>query len=140
MNNDIFDSQTTDQQRDSRHVNAGLPMPEFSDLDALFAENRDNQPNLVDDNFTKVVINRLPLAPKRSTSRPLMFDLVGLIIGVMAAYMFFDVGHFAQNALSIIPESFSLTVANLASLSSVVVIGAIGVSLLGWWTVEKVQT
>ncbi len=140
MNNDIFDNKMSKIGRKLQHENPGAPMPDPFDLDALFAENREHQLSLVDDNFTKIVINRLPASPKRSTSRPLLFDAVGLIIGLMAAYVFFDAGHFAENALSVIPESLSFTVANLAVLSGVALISAIGVSLLGWWTVEKAQT
>lgn len=124
MSNDIFDTLklTTNSQQ-----------PEFADLDALFSQTRAHEPRFVDDNFTKVTVNRLPAKPKRNQPRSTLFDFVGLLLGVVAAYWFFDLGQFTQSALSFVPESLSLTVANVVT---VVFLGS-GLSWLGWWTAEK---
>lgn len=133
MNNDISNQPSSHQKRSDQSFDD----LSFSDLDALFSESRDHQPSLSDENFTKVVLNRLPVNPKRSESRPFLFDAAGLLIGFIAAYFFFDLGHFTaqftQGALSIVPESLSLTVANLATLFG----AGVGITVLGWWTAEK---
>ena len=102
-------------------------------LDALLEQTRVMQPTLIDDNFTKVVVNRLPVNVKRGKANSKMFDAIGLILGLIAAFLFFDSAAFIHNALSVIPESLTLTVTNLTFGISALFVFAWG----AWWTAEK---
>ncbi|GAA6137162.1 hypothetical protein NBRC116583_09090 [Arenicella sp. 4NH20-0111] len=106
---------------------------QYADLDALFTQTRAQQPSLIDDNFTKIIVNSLPVRIKRDKSRSTIFDLIGLLLGLVAAYWFFDLGQFTQSALNWVPESLSLTVANVITALCLV----LGFSWLGVWTAEK---
>ncbi len=102
-------------------------------LDALLEQTRVMQPTLIDDNFTKVVVNRLPVNVKRGKASSTMFDFVGLILGLVAAFLFFDSAAFIQNAISIIPASLTLTIANI----TVAITALFAFAWAGWWTAEK---
>ncbi len=106
---------------------------QYADLDALFTQTRAQQPSLIDDNFTKIIVNTLPVRIKRDKSRSTIFDFIGLLLGLVAAYWFFDLGQFTQSALNWVPESLSLTVANVITALCLV----LGFSWLGVWTAEK---
>lgn len=124
MNNDTYDN--LDLAR-SAHAD------EFSDLDALFSSARDAEGTWVDENFTKVVINSLPAKPHRTKSRSIAFDLIGLMVGIVAAYWFFDLSQLVQNLLAWVPESVSVTVGHVLSLFG----GTLVLAWCGWWTAEK---
>jgi len=62
--------------------------------------------------------------------------VIGLALGLIAAYWLFDITQLVQSLLLWVPESISITVANVASIFGV----AIGVVCLGWWTAEKAMT
>ena len=105
-------------------------------LNALFASARQMQPNLMDDNFTKSLMNSLPAinlrARKESAKKGLSFDLIGAIIGLLMAYLFIDAGALYNSFISLMPES--LVISPLLLIGAV---GAIGLSSgIAWWAVE----
>ena len=105
-------------------------------LNALFASARQMQPNLMDDNFTKSLMNSLPAinlrARKESAKKGLSFDLVGAVIGLLMAYLFIDKNSLISSFFSLIPET--LVISPLLLLS---VIGVVGLSsVIAWWAVE----
>jgi hypothetical protein len=105
-------------------------------LDALFARARLAQPNLMDDNFTKLLVNKLPivnLAVRKETAKKgLSFDLIGAVIGLLMAYLFIDKTSLFNSLFGLIPESLVI--------SPLVMVGAVGAvvlsSAVAWWAVE----
>lgn len=63
---------------------------QFDSIDDLFAAARDSEREIVDDNFTKLVINQLPVAPRRINSTRWSLDLFATLVAVAVAMMFFD--------------------------------------------------
>lgn len=107
-------------------------------LGPLFSVAQDSQPEFVDQNFTKMVMNSLPSNPRRgvfakNTNRSgVSFDLLGLFIGVVCAYMFVEMRTVLEFVLRFIPESLVISpLAMMACLACMVVL-----SLLAWWSVE----
>ncbi len=140
MNNDIFDTiKSNNQINQPSDSLAG----EFGGLDALFSQTRAAEAGYMgglsedtSENFTKIVLNRLPSHVKRTHTRSILFDVIGLALGLIAAYWLFDITQLVQSLLLWVPESISITVANVASIFG----AAIGVVCLGWWTAEKAMT
>jgi len=105
-------------------------------LNALFASARQAQPNLMDDNFTKTLMNSLPsinmVARKESERKGLSFDLIGAIVGLLMAYLFVDTSSLYNSIVGLIPESFVI--------SPLLVVASVGVmalsSVVAWWAVE----
>ena len=128
MNNDNLDNSNSLQNLVS---NKGLKGAE--ELDALFDQARSVEPEILDSNFTKVVLNSLPARPVRSKKRSLVFDLVGLSLGLVVSYMFFDGFQVLDSALSLVPESLPVTVANIGSFF----LAVIGITVVGWWAGER---
>ncbi|MFT5571140.1 MAG: hypothetical protein ACI9FR_000048 [Cryomorphaceae bacterium] len=111
---------------------------EFQQLDAMFNSLRSSEPVLADDNFTKVVLNSLPAATKRDilgnrgVRSVISFDLLGLFVGVICAYMFVEMRTVLEFVLSVVPESIVLSpLVAVATLSSLVLL-----SFGAWWSVE----
>lgn len=110
---------------------------EFDPLANLFAAARDTQPSLMDDNFTKVLINRLPsinlVATKANAKKGLSFDLMGAIFGIVLAY-FFITRNAGLESLSIsMPDSIVLS-----PLLAIAGLGAVAISgVIAWWAVEE---
>ena len=102
-------------------------------IEKLFAHLREDEPQLVDSNFTKVVVNTLPSKLSRAKKRSMMFDLLGLLCGLVGVYWFFDGAQIVQTSLQFIPESLSITVGDVVTFF----IAAICMACLGWWTAEK---
>ena len=107
-------------------------------LDALFRSARDSEPVLRDENFSKMVLNSLPANPQRhllanrASRSGISFDLIGLFVGVLCAYMFVEMRTILSFVLSFIPESVVISPALLiAALAATVLL-----SLGAWWTVE----
>ena len=105
-------------------------------LDALFASARESQPNLMDDSFTKMLINSLPsvnLAVRKATAKKgLSFDLIGAIIGLAMAYLFIDKTSLLSSFAGLIPQT--LVISPLVIIAAV---GAVGLSsVVAWWAVE----
>lgn len=136
MNSDIFDKNGAGPGGAGEAADS-LQDAMFADVDKLFSQSRSNEPIIADDNFTKIVVNSLPARVKRSQSRSYLFDILGLILGVFAAYLFFDLGQFTQSALAIIPESLSLTLASAVANLVILFGAAIAISVVGWWAAEK---
>ena len=128
MNNDNLDNSNS---LDNLVSNKGLKGAE--ELDALFDQARSVEPEILDSNFTKVVLNSLPARPVRSKKRSLVFDLVGLSLGLVVSYMFFDGFQVLDSALSLVPESLPVTVANIGSFF----LAVIGITVVGWWAGER---
>jgi len=105
-------------------------------LNALFASARQMQPNLMDDNFTKSLMNSLPtinlVAQKESAKKGLSFDLIGAIIGLLMAYLFIDKDSLVNTFLGMVPETLVIS-----PLLLIAAIGGVGLSsALAWWVVE----
>lgn len=141
MTNDTFNTLNKNDRNDHK-----LSQPdEFAELDELFCQARNSEVAWFQgqfkqpfdaNNFTKLVLNSLQANPKRNKPRSLMFDLIGLIIGLIAAYYYFDFNQLTLNALALIPESLSFTIANMLSLFA----GVVGLACLAWWTADKTVT
>ncbi len=105
-------------------------------LDALFASARQGQPNLMDDSFTKLLVNSLPktslAAQKETVKKGLSFDLIGAIIGLLMAYLFIDRTSLVSSFVGLIPES--IVISPLLFISAIGVIGLS--SVVAWWMVE----
>jgi len=111
---------------------------DFLELDALFSNARENavELELVDDNFTKLVVNSLPAKPARRDRKSLPFDLLGMILGLVMAYLYFDVSLLLSDIINLVPETIVLSPMHaLAAFASVSVM-----SLFAWWVVEKGRT
>lgn len=105
-------------------------------LDALFTSARQAQPNLVDDNFTKMLLNSLPkislVARKQATKKGLSFDMIGAIIGLLMAYLFIDKTSLLNSFVGLLPET--LTISPMLLIG---VLAAVGLSsVIAWWAVE----
>ena len=105
-------------------------------LDALFATARDTQPNLMNDNFTKTLMNSLPtirrVVRKDTSKKGLSFDLLGAMIGLLMAYLFIDKTSLLSSFVGLMPET--LVISPVVVLFA---IGAVGLSsLVAWWAVE----
>ena len=128
--NDILDKNLQHKQNDSQDKQTN-----FNQLYAMFDSMRGSEPALTDDNFTKVVLNSLPAAPKRElrgTRSGISFDLLGLFVGVICAYMFVEMRTVLEFVLSLVPESIVLSpLVAVATLSSLVLF-----SFGAWWSVE----
>ncbi len=132
MTNDFFDKMITNSLSQESHS------AEFAELDALFSDARSasldwSASGVSNDNFTKMVVNSLPKRAKRQKGRSLMFDMIGLLVGLVAAYWFFDLNAVVHTVLNLMPESVSLTIANMVAGFSAV----IGLAYFAWWTSEK---
>ena len=107
-----------------------------ADLDALFANARQAQPNLMDHSFTKILVNSLPkvdfIVQKERARKGLSFDLVGAIIGLMMAYIFIDRTSLVSSFIGLIPES--LVISPVLVVSAVAAVGFS--SVVAWWIVE----
>ncbi|MFT6098049.1 MAG: hypothetical protein ACJAYF_000584 [Arenicella sp.] len=105
-------------------------------LDALFASARQAQPNLMDDSFTKLLVNSLPktnlAVQKETVKKGLSFDLIGAIIGLLMAYLFIDRTSLVSSFVGLIPES--IVISPLLFMSAIGVIGFS--SVVAWWMVE----
>lgn len=109
--------------------------PEFAELDALFARAATTEPVLHDENFTKIVVNRLPINPSRAQRKAISFDVVGVIIGVIAAYFMFDFGQFWAVIVDLIPEyTLSIDVSQLIVMGAISLFGFTG--LAGWFAMR----
>jgi hypothetical protein len=114
----------------------------MADLNALFENTRNTQPNLHDDNFTKVIINSLPdnnfyaanaIEQKRVSQRSLSMDTIGGLVGLVLVFMFMDMGGLMNSVLKLVPESITLS-------PLLIVAGFISftfVSIGAWWSIEN---
>jgi len=112
----------------------------IADLDALFSQAHEQQPELTDENFTKVVINSLPTQVSRvgllrGQARGLSFDLFGLILGVVAVMLFIKPAQLVGSVLNYVPESVVVSPSSV----SFVVLALMGLSYGAWWAVEKLS-
>jgi hypothetical protein len=108
-------------------------------LDALFASARQSQPNLMDDNFTKTLINSLPkvnlFERKENAKKGLSFDLIGAMLGLLMAYIFVDGSTLLNSFFASITDSFVIS-----PLMLIMAVGAAALtSLVAWWVVEDNQ-
>jgi len=115
-------------------VNEALNSPdEFLELDALFSKARQDRPVLADENFTKFVVNSLPSKATRRPERGFSFDIIGVCLGMILAYFYFDVSQLLSKLINIVPETITLSL-----MHAIVAIGSVTVmSVAAWWTVEK---
>ena len=116
----------------------------MADLDALFNHARAHEPSLCDDNFTKVVINRLPEnniyainanEQRRRSKRGLSMDVIGGLVGLILVFLFMDKGGLVQSILKLVPESITLS----PLVFMVSFMGLTLTSIGAWWSVESNQ-
>lgn len=114
----------------------------MADLNALFATTRETQPNLHDDNFTKVVINSLPenniyaisaIEQKRVSKRSLSMDVIGGLVGLILVFMFMDRGGLMNSILKLVPESITLSPLLFVAAFVSLIFASIG----AWWSIEN---
>jgi len=98
-----------------------------ADLDSLFAQARVEQPVLSDANFSKVIVNRLPSKVSRLEKRSFSFDVVGMILGLVAVFFFIEPTQIFSAVLSVVP----------VSTLALGLLGCIGFSFGAWWVVEQ---
>lgn len=116
--------------------NKTIHTADYDPLDALFASARQMQPNLMDDNFTKRLLNDLPsvslVARKEIAKKGLSFDLIGAVIGLLMAYLFIDSTSLQNSFLGLISDSIVISPMLIISI-----IGLLGLSsVVAWWAVE----
>ena len=114
----------------------------MADLNALLATTRETQPNLHDDNFTKVVINSLPenniyaisaIEQKRVSKRSLSMDVIGGLVGLILVFMFMDRGGLMNSILKLVPESITLSPLLFVAAFVSLIFASIG----AWWSIEN---
>lgn len=141
-------------QADQRSQAENQLESEFAQLDALFDTARAAEPEFLDDNFTKSVINQLPTAPNRIDKKGLSFDLIALVLGVLAAALVVDINaltSYAAKAVSAIQVGIMNIISYAdfgVSVVSLIPFGLVGlfavlvtaVSAIGaWLLVERPQ-
>ena len=102
-------------------------------LDQLFAQARLAQVELVDDNFTKMVMNRIPTKPLRFNKRRFLPDAIGLLVGLLVAWRFFEPQIVAAKWLSLFPSNVSISTSNMLLVSAALSLAA----FIAWWSVER---
>lgn len=102
-------------------------------LDSLFARARADQPDLVDDNFTKMVVNRLPDNPRRASHTQHYFDLIGLFVGLVVTFLVIEPAQIVSSLLSLLPNNITV------SLSSMLMVSVLfsSLALAAWWKIER---
>ena len=108
----------------------------FGELDALFNDARTTAPQFESENFTKQVLNSLPAKVARPRKAGVSIELIGILLGLLAAYFTIDFNSLMNGVISMIPSSVTLTpLHGLAALA-----GVTGMSVLAWWLVERGQS
>lgn len=108
----------------------------FGELDALFNDARSTMPQFESNNFTKQVLNSLPAKVERPRKAGVSIELIGILLGFLAAYFTIDFNSLANGVIGLIPNSVTLTpLHGLVALA-----GVTAMSILAWWLVEKGQS
>ena len=103
-------------------------------LDQLFNAARLQQKELVDDNFTKVVMNRLPAKPPlRINKRAFLPDIIGLLVGLLVAWRFFEPQLTTAKWLSLFPSDIAISPSSMLLMSTALSLAAV----MAWWSVER---
>ena len=124
----------TDKNRPEMLGTSGTGAPgALGVLERLFATARDSQPDFGGDNFTKIVLNRLPAHPVRARQKRFYPDIFGLLVGLLAAISVIKPTQIATKLVSLLPGTVSI------SLSSILVMSAVlsTLALIAWWSVER---
>jgi len=119
--NDIYTDQSDSNQN-------------FNKLDALFAQARATEPVLMDENFTKVVLNSLPTnINRRRDHRRYYPDFIGLMIGIVAVLMLIEPESLMAKVAALVPSSIVISAPNLIGLT----LSLSALALVAWWSVER---
>ena len=105
-------------------------------LDQLFATGRTDASKdlrLDDDNFTKLVINRLPAKPSRVRAKKYYPDLIGLILGLVATFLVIDPSQIINKILLYIPNTISISLSSMMMAS----FAFSCLACVAWWSVER---
>ena len=134
---------SNDQRINRSGVNTDKKVP---DLDALFQSARVNEPALVDDNFTKAVLNQIPdkplylrtVAVSESRKRSLSHDFMGFFLGMLAAFLFIDPARFDLSTIiarvnALLPNSITISLVHIIYIGVVVM----SATAIAWWWVER---
>ncbi len=104
-----------------------------NNIDALFLEARGSEPELCDENFTKVVVNRLPARPERMVQRAWVPDMVGIVVAIVAIFFLIEPAQLIENLQAQIPQSIVISLSNVLMVSGILVLAAMS----AWWIVER---
>ena len=125
---------------------------DFESIDDLFAAARQQETALADDNFTKLVMNQLPAAPRRINRQRLSLDIIATVMAGLAALYIVDfkaiVANLFQGSVSASVDVVDATVLSGSGLITLVssfpfltwglAMMAISLlSLIAWTLVEK---
>ena len=124
-----------DSQRSARHSSVTAESNPEQDLAQLFAEARveEEEDELIDDKFTKLVMNRLPVKTLRINKRAFLPDVIGLLVGLVVAWRFFEPQIVASKWLSLFPSNISISPSNMLLVSAGLCLAA----FIAWWSVER---
>ena len=108
-------------------------------LDQLFASGRsvgNRDLGLDDDNFTKLVVNRLPAKTSRARAKRYYPDLIGLVLGLVATLLVIDPTQIVNSALSLLPSNISISLTSMLMAS----LAFSCLAYIAWWSVERSQS
>lgn len=105
----------------------------FDSLEALFRAAGLRASELEDENFTKVVLNRLPTKPLAATKRSWLPDLLGLLVALVAMALFIEPASLSAVLAQIVPSSIVLSAGTVLTASMAMAAAAI----LAFWVVER---
>lgn len=104
-----------------------------AELDALFARAAASQPNLVDENFTKMVVNSLPAISSSKPAKRFLPDLIGFVIGVLCILSLADPRQIIHSIGAALPETIVISPFSVLTIAAAISAGA----LFAWWSVER---
>jgi hypothetical protein len=102
-------------------------------LDALFARAVASQAELADDNFTRMVVNRLPTERASEPARRIMPDLIGLVIGMIGVLLVTNPRQIFSSIVAALPQSIVISPASVLIMATAMSACA----LFAWWAVER---
>lgn len=105
----------------------------FDDLDALFAQVREDEPVLDGENFSKVVVNQLPTKVRRTSPRNVLSDFLALSLGLLLAYNWIDFASLYQRFEALLPTSGTINLVSVLMLAASFSL----VAAASWWIVER---
>lgn len=109
---------------------------ELNDVATLFRVAANNEPLLIDDNFTKVVINCLPhksTLQRRGTRTRWLPDMLGLFVAIIAIIWLTNLQDIGVAVSTLVPSSIVISLPNIVGAAAMLIVTAI----MGWWVVER---
>ena len=107
------------------------------DIDRLFANARQTEPDISGQNFTNWVMTSLPVETMSllpiSNRKASSVDLAALGLGALTTYWLFDTSNVVTTLVGLVPESI---VINPASVM-LTIVGLAAATALTWWSIEN---